>query len=88
MEVKLEETNVYYSRGFMAHYIMLFGMILRDIEMFKSQKVTCTYPYIPAYLEETEISDKDVQSILAWCADVQILINILLTSSGWVTGAP
>ena len=54
----------------MAHYIMLFSMILRDIEMFKSQKVTYAYPYIPAYLEETEISNKDVQSILAWYADV------------------
>jgi hypothetical protein len=54
----------------MATHIMLFGMIICDLEMLKAQKVTCAYPYIPSYLEETKMSDKDVKRILACCADI------------------
>ena len=65
LKVKLDGKNGCHSRGYMATHIMLFGMVLRDLERLKSQKVICAYPYIPSYLEETKISDKDVKSILS-----------------------
>jgi hypothetical protein len=54
---------------------MLFGMILRDLEIMKSQRVSCAYPYILAYLQGTTIADKDVKSILAWSADIANVIT-------------
>ena len=70
LKVKLDGKNGCHSRDYMATHIMLFGMVLRDLERLKSQKVTCAYPYIPSYLEETKISDRDVKSILSWCAGI------------------
>ena len=70
LKIKLDGNIGCHSRGYMATHIMLFSMVLQDLERLKSQKVTCTYPYIPSYLEETKISNKDVKSILSWCADL------------------
>jgi hypothetical protein len=68
--VKLSTDNGRHGRDFIATHLMLFGMILRDLEIMKSQRVSCAYPYIPACLQGTTIADKDVKSILAWCADI------------------
>jgi hypothetical protein len=54
---------------------MLFRMILRDLEIIKSQRVSCAYPYIPACLQGTTVADKDVKSILVWCADITKVIT-------------
>ena len=70
LKVKLDGKNGCHSRGYMATQIMLLGMVLWDLERLKSQKMTCAYPYIPFYLEETKISDKNVKSILFWCAGI------------------
>jgi hypothetical protein len=70
LKVTLDGKNGCHSRDYMTTHIMLFGMILCDLEILKVQKVTCTYPYILSYLEETKMSDKDMKHILACCADI------------------
>jgi hypothetical protein len=68
--VKLSTDNGPHGRDFIATHLMPFGMILRDLEIMKSQRVSCAYPYIPACLQGTTIADKDVKSILVWCTDI------------------
>lgn len=73
--VKLDVKGRRRSLGYMAIHVMFFGMILRDLEMKGSEKVTCAYPYIPGYLAESQVTPKDTESILSWCADMANVIG-------------
>lgn len=68
--IKLDVNGKRRSLGYMVVHVMFFGMILRDLEMRDSGKVTCAYPHIPGYLAESPVTPKDIESILSWCSDM------------------